>query len=185
MPLGHEERPEFFARLTKTADRRETVVREVARTFIAFLRSHGVEAKQHGSWTQRIALPDSDCDISCPNDLNLEKTKEAVLRVQSRQEFVIQEEVSEWRLLIRGRHGVLLDVTQKAMHHTEPYHKAEHIMTSVNSAVDENVRLAVLVVKLWVRKHIQTFQPKDGYPNAYTFLLIFLFLCTHRGLLYL
>uniref|UniRef100_A0A0G4G7B5 Uncharacterized protein n=1 Tax=Chromera velia CCMP2878 TaxID=1169474 RepID=A0A0G4G7B5_9ALVE len=178
--LGQEGRPVFFARLVETVNRRETLVREVAHSFISLLKSYGVEARQHGSWTQRIALPDSDCDISCPNDPNLEKTKEAVLQVQSRQEFVIQEEVSEWRLLIRGRHGVLLDVTQKAMHHTEPYHKAQHIVTSVNSAVDENVRLAVLVVKLWVRKHIQTFQPKDGYPNAYTFLLIFLFLCTHR-----
>uniref|UniRef100_A0A0G4HBX1 Uncharacterized protein n=1 Tax=Chromera velia CCMP2878 TaxID=1169474 RepID=A0A0G4HBX1_9ALVE len=175
-----EERAGLFSELIEAVDKRETVVSEVASSFGALLKQYGVETQQHGSWTQRIALPDSDCDISCPDDRNLAATRRA-LEAPENVEFVVDENISDWRLLVRHKEtGVQLDVTQKASFSTEPFWKAQHVWKAVNWAEDDNVRLAVMILKLWVRKHSDTFQPKSGYPNAYTFMLILLFLCSHR-----
>uniref|UniRef100_A0A0K6S814 PAP-associated domain-containing protein n=1 Tax=Chromera velia CCMP2878 TaxID=1169474 RepID=A0A0K6S814_9ALVE len=174
------ERSRLLSELDGIVNRRRPVVERVAQCFSALVSRHGVETQQHGSWTQDLALPDSDVDISCPEDPYLAGTRRA-LESPLNTSFLVEESVSEWRLLVRHwQTGVQLDVTQKAAHRTEPHWKAEHIRRSISWACDGNVRSAVLILKLWVRKHAEKFQPKNGYPNSYTFLLIFLFLCTHR-----
>uniref|UniRef100_A0A0G4HCL4 PAP-associated domain-containing protein n=1 Tax=Chromera velia CCMP2878 TaxID=1169474 RepID=A0A0G4HCL4_9ALVE len=175
-----DERSRLFSQLIGLVDKREVIVKEVGRLFSDLLQSFGVQTFQHGSWTQRIALLDSDSDVSCPEDVNLQGTRRA-LRSPHNLHFVVEEEISDWRILVRHRQtGLQLDVTQKASHSTEPLWKAEHIRRSVDWALDENVRITIFILKLWVRKHADQFQPKNGYPNSYTFLLILLFLLTHR-----
>uniref|UniRef100_A0A0G4GIJ5 Polymerase nucleotidyl transferase domain-containing protein n=1 Tax=Chromera velia CCMP2878 TaxID=1169474 RepID=A0A0G4GIJ5_9ALVE len=152
-----EEKVRRFDQLVQKVERGEGIVEEVAGSFRGLLKKHGVKMHQHGSWTQRIALPDSDVDISCPEDGNLVATRRALESKENRR-FEVESAISEWRILVRDRKTkVLLDVTQKAAHSTEPYWKAEHIRRSINWAVDDNVRMAILLLKPWVRKHEQTF----------------------------
>uniref|UniRef100_A0A0G4HP93 RRM domain-containing protein n=1 Tax=Chromera velia CCMP2878 TaxID=1169474 RepID=A0A0G4HP93_9ALVE len=175
-----EVRAKLLAQLRANADRQKFIVKKAKSSFASLLSPFGVKPLVHGSWTQGIPLPDSDCDISCPEDVNLSETRRALRSLQNTR-FSVREVVSDWRLLVRHTDSrVLLDVTQKTAYKDEPYWKSNHISKSLDWAKDENVKSATLILKLWVRKHADLFQPKDGYPNSYTFLLIFLFLCTHR-----
>uniref|UniRef100_A0A0G4HP71 Uncharacterized protein n=1 Tax=Chromera velia CCMP2878 TaxID=1169474 RepID=A0A0G4HP71_9ALVE len=173
-----EVRAKLLAQLRANADLQKKKIEQVVTSFTSLLSPFGVEPVVHGSWTQCIALSNSDCDLSCPEDVDLRKTREA-LKCQKHKDFHVQDEVSVWRLLVRhaGVSRVVLDVTHKAAYTMEPARKADHVRMSVTA---ENVKSAILILKLWVRKHADLFQPKDGYPNSYTFLLIFLFFCTHR-----
>jgi len=182
MLLPPKQRSLEISELRKSAEAQRANVETAARAFVNLMKAHGVTAYEHGSWVQGIALPDSDCDISCPEDRDLRRTRQVLQREGRKLGLFIDQDISDWRILLEHEPtGVQLDVTQRAYVSDEPYWKGEHVSSVLKGAKDPVAfREAVLLVKLWVKKHSQQMKPKDGYPNTYTFLLLFIWFCTHR-----
>uniref|UniRef100_A0A0G4HVD2 Uncharacterized protein n=1 Tax=Chromera velia CCMP2878 TaxID=1169474 RepID=A0A0G4HVD2_9ALVE len=184
--LCREDRDCFVSDLVEAVEQQEASVQSVALEFTLTVRQFivdglRIEAQPHGSWSEGIALPDSRLDISCSNDVDLAGTRCCLLQTEVAKRFAIEKDVSAKHLIVRHREtSILLDVTQKASHQQEPLWKVVHVLNSLKTVNEKSMKEAILILKLWVRKHAEAFLLKDGYPSSYTFLLIFLFLCSHR-----
>uniref|UniRef100_A0A0G4HD31 Polymerase nucleotidyl transferase domain-containing protein n=1 Tax=Chromera velia CCMP2878 TaxID=1169474 RepID=A0A0G4HD31_9ALVE len=193
LDLDSSEKRAELEQLRGIVDERKCVIDAVCSDFFRPLGAQGIQCAQHGSWVQGCALPDSDVDVRV-NDPNLTLTKRILGKKQEETEetgetgelrgaagFTMTEEKGDWRLeVVHDSTGVLLDVISRSEVENESLLKTAHIVECLHQAVDENFFLTVLLLKLWVRENRASFQPKFGYPNGYTFLLLLIFFCTHR-----
>uniref|UniRef100_A0A0G4H9A2 Uncharacterized protein n=2 Tax=Chromera velia CCMP2878 TaxID=1169474 RepID=A0A0G4H9A2_9ALVE len=168
--------------LLSIADMKRKSIEEAGKDISDLLKTEGLLTVAQGSWTQGTALPDSRLDVSVPQDRGLVRSRQILQSDPVQQIFRVEQEIDSWRLILRHvKTGVHLDVTSRCPCANEPLYKAEHIRRALTWARDDQLKLCVVLLRLWLRKYKEDINPKDGFPNSDTFTLLLIFYCTHRS----